>query len=485
MRNWFRKRQTGELEQLREENARLRAENAQLRQENAQLTVRVAELEARVTELKVRLEQNSRNSSKPPSSDPPSTPTLPKKPSSGRKPGGQPGHPRHQRELVPIGNVDKVIPVKPKDCRGCHALLAGHDANPHRHQITEIPEIKPHITEYQLHTLTCEKCNMATTAVLPEGIPQGVFGPKTVAIVSLLTGFYHLGRRQAMQAMRDLFGIRMCLGSVTACEQITSRALKMPVLEAQAYVKEQNVKHADETSWYEGISRKRVWLWVALTEKVTVILIRASRGADIAKDLLGEALGVLVTDRWLGYTWWPLKWRQLCWAHLKRHFQLFAELGGKAERIGLGLLEETKLLFEWWYRVRDGTLARSTFRAYVAPLRKRVEALLREGAVCGQKKVEGMCREILKLEPALWTFVRIAGVSPTNNSAERSIRSSVIWRRICFGTHSEAGSRFVERIMTVVCTLKQQERNIVEYVRYCVEATMKGSHSPSLLPVAT
>lgn len=470
MRNWLRKQRTGELERLREENIKLAA--------------RVAELEALVAELRARLEQNSRNSSKPPSSDPPSTPVLPKKPSSGRKPGGQPGHSGQQRELVPAGQVDETIPVKPKNCRGCHAPLAGLDAAPHRHQITEIPEIRPRITEYQLHTLTCEKCHVATTAVLPEGVCQGAFGPKTIAIVSLLTGFYHLGRRQAMQAMRDIFGIRMCLGSVTSCEQITSQALQTPVLEAQSYVKEQHVKHADETSWYEGISRKRVWLWVALTEKVTVILIRTSRGADIAKDLLGAALGVLVTDRWLGYTWWPLKWRQLCWAHLKRHFQLFAELGGKAERIGLGLLDETKLLFEWWYRVRDGTLARSTFRVYVAPLRKRVKALLREGTVCGQKKVEGMCREILKLEPALWTFVRIAGVSPTNNSAERAIRSSVIWRRICFGTHSAAGSRFVERIMTVVCTLKQQERNIVDYVRRCVEATIQGEHLPSLLPSA-
>lgn len=484
MRNWFSKHRTSELERRREENAGLRAENAQLREENAKLVARVTELEALVAELRARLEQNSRNSSKPPSSDPPSTPALPKKPGSGRKSGGQPGHPGHQRELVPTGEVDETIPVKPKKCRGCHASLAGHDAEPHRHQITEIPQIRPRITEYQLHTLICEKCHVATTASLPEGIGQGAFGPKAVAIMSLLTGFYHLGRRQAMQAMQDLFGIRMCLGSVTACEQITSRALKTPVLEAQAYVKEQNVKHADETSWYEGISRKRVWLWVALTEKVTVILIRASRGADVAKDLLGEAFGVLVTDRWLGYTWWPLKWRQLCWAHLKRHFQLFVELGGKSERIGMALLDETKLLFEWWYRVRDGTLARSTFRAYVAPLRKRVEALLREGTVCGQKKVAGMCREILKLEPALWTFVRIAGVSPTNNSAERSIRSSVLWRRICFGTHSEAGSRFVERIMTVVCTLKQQERNIVDYVTRCVEAAMKGDCSPSLLPSA-
>lgn len=477
MRNWFRRRQPGELEQLREENARLREENAQLKAHTVKLGARIAELES-------RLKQNSTNSSKPPSSDPPSTPTTPSKPGSGRKPGGQPGHQGHRRELVPIEKVDKIIPVKPKDCRGCHAPLTGEDADPHRHQVTEIPEIRPHITEYQLHTLACARCHVETTAVLPEGVPEGVFGPHTVAIASLLTGFYHLGRRPASQAMWDLFGVRICLGSVTSCEQITSRALEAPVIEAQAYVKEQTVKNADETSWYEGISRKKVWLWVAVTEKVTAILIRASRGTEIARDLLGEAFGVLVTDRWCAYTWWPLKWRQLCWAHLKRHFQAFAEAGGKAERIGLALLEETKLLFEWWHRVRDGTLARSTFRNYVVPLRKRVEALLHEGTVCGHSKIEGMCREILKLEPALWTFVRVEGVEPTNNVAERTIRPGVIWRKICFGTHSEAGSRFVERIMTVVCTLKQQDRNIVDYVTNCVRAAMKGDRSPSLLPSA-
>lgn len=473
MRNWFRR--TDELEQLREENA-------QLRQENAQLKARIVDLEALVAKLEARLSQNSGNSSKPPSSDPPWAPSNAKKKGSGRKPGGQPGHQDHQREIVPVEKVDKVIPIKPDQCRGCNAPLTGEDAEPHRHQVTEIPPIQPQVTEYQLHTLTCTQCHMETTAVLPEGVPQGAFGPHLVAVASLLTGFYHMGRRSAMQAMCDLFGVRMCLGSIISCEQIVSAALEAPVVEAQAHVKQQNVKNADETSWYEGIHRTKVWLWVALTEKVTVILIRASRSSEIAKDLLGEVFGVLVTDRWTGYLWWPVKWRQLCWSHLKRHFQFFAESGGQAERIGLALLDETNLLFEWWQRVRDGTLARSTFRTYVAPLRKRVEALLREGTVCGHQKIEGMCREILKLEPALWTFVRLAGVSPTNNAAERAIRSSVIWRKICFGTHSEAGSRFVERIMTVVCTLKQQDRNIVDYVKNCVEASMTGHRIPSLLP---
>jgi transposase len=284
--------------------------------------------------------------------------------------------------------------------------------------------------------------------------------------------------------MLDLFGLRMSLGSVPACERTVSAVLQEPVTEAQAYVKEQDVKQADETSWYEGAARKTVWLWVAFTEQVTVFLIRASRGTDVAKDLLGQALGVLVTDRWCAYTWWPLKWRQLCWAHLKRHFQAFVEAGGQAGRIGQALLTEEKLLFEWWHRIRDGTLARSTFRVYTVALRRRVKILLRRGSVCGHGKTQATCREILKLEPAMWTFVRLARVSPTNNASERAIRRGVIWRKLCFGTHSEAGSRFAERMLTVTATLRQQGRGVVDYLTSSIEASLRGERPQSLLPMA-
>lgn len=465
--------------------------NRQLEKQVKALTEKVAQLcqenlrlKARVSELEERLGQNSRNTSKPPSSDPPSTPPPPPKTGSGRKPGGQPGHQGHQRELVPEADVDEIIPVKPTQCRDCGASLHGEDPAPRRHQVAEIPKIKPSITEYQLHALCCGRCNAVTTAGLPPGVPPGAFGPRAVATVSLLSSFYRLGRRSAAEAMLDLFGLRMSLGSVPACERIASAVLAEPVTEAQAYVKEQSVKQADETSWYEGSARKTVWLWVAFTEQVTVFLIRASRGTDVAKDLLGQALGVLVTDRWCAYTWWPLRWRQLCWAHLKRHFQAFVDAGGQAGRVGEALLAEEKLLFEWWHRVRDGTLARSTFRVYVVALRRRVNALLRRGTVCGHGKTEATCREILKLEPALWTFVRLVGVSPTNNASERAIRRGVIWRKLCFGTHSEAGSRFAERMLTVTATLRQQGRGVVDYVTSSIEASLRGERPQSLLPMA-
>ena len=210
--------------------ARLRWDNAQLREENIRLKARVAELEE-------RLGQNSRNSSKPPATDPPSTPDRPPRSGSGRSPGGQPGHPGHKRELAPPERVTETIPLKPVHCRGCGAALSDEDPDPYRHQVTAIPKIEPLITEYQLHTLTCAHCQAVTRATLPEGVPAGAFDPRTVAIVSLLTGFYHLGRRQAAAAMWDLFGVTMSLGAVSSCERATSAALETPVAEAQAYVK--------------------------------------------------------------------------------------------------------------------------------------------------------------------------------------------------------------------------------------------------------
>ena len=237
------KREKAIEQRLRRENEQLRQRNAQLEKENARLQERLAKLEGRVG-------QNSRNSSLPPSSDPPWTPALPPKPSSGRKPGGQPGHRGHQRELAPPEKVKQTVPVKPQNCRGCGSALKGQDPNPHRHQVVELPKIEPDITEYQLHTLECARCGVTTTAALPEYVPRGAFGPRAVAVASLLSGYFRLGKRPVVEAMWYLFGVRIALGSVSSCERTTSEALKEPVTEAQAHVKEQQIKQGDETSWY-------------------------------------------------------------------------------------------------------------------------------------------------------------------------------------------------------------------------------------------
>ena len=437
-------------------------------------------LQVRIAELEERLGQNSRNSSRPPSSDSPAVAPPAPRPPSGRAPGGQPGHEGHHRLLLPIEQVDAVVPLTPPQCRGCGGRLRGEDPTPRRHQVTELPRVRPQVTEYQLHTLACAQCGLVTTTALPPGVPTGAFGPRLAATVAVCTGVYHLSKRTTEGLLADLFGVELALGTVTACEQTVSAVLAAPVAEARAYVQEQAVAHADETGWREG--RQRAWLWVAVTALVTVFLIHTRRGRVAAQALLGAFAGILVTDRWSAYAHWPLARRQLCWAHLVREFTAFTERGGAAARIGRALLDETTPMFAWWPRVRDGTLGREPFRTAMGPLRARVEALLQDGAACRHAKTAGTCREMLKLAPALWTFIDVPGVEPTNNAAERALRPAVLWRKGCFGTHSAGGSRFVERMLTVAATLKQQRRNVVDYVTQACVAALHRQPAPSLLP---
>ncbi|HEX2246578.1 MAG TPA: IS66 family transposase, partial [Arthrobacter sp.] len=253
------------------------------------------------------------------------------------------------------------------------------------------------------------------------------------------------------------------------------------VAEARAYVHAQPTAYADETGWREG--QHRAWLWTVVTAWVTVFAIRRPRSGRVAQELLGDRFwGWLVTDRWSAYTWYPTWRRQVCWAHLRRDIEAMIDRGGRSREIGEALRAQTRQMFQWWHRVRDGMLAHGTFARYMWPVRREVERLLAMGQRCGVPKTEGSCREILKLRQALWTFVRHEGVEPTNNAAERAIRPGVLWRKGSFGTQSAEGSRFVEAMMTVVATLKQQHRNVLDYVTAACEAALNGQPAPSLLP---
>jgi transposase len=446
----------------------------------AQLRAEVAQLKATIEELAQRLGRNSRNSSQPPSADPPQTLPRVRHEPSGRRAGGQPGHEGQARALLPEETVDAVIPVKPVQCLHCQHPLQGADPQPQRHQVTEIPRVKPVVTEYQLHRLVCPVCGAATRAELPTGVPRGGFGPRVQAVTALCTGAYHLSRRTTQTVLEDLFGVSMSLGTVANLEQATTQALVAPVAEARAFVHAQPVAYLDETGWREG--RQRAWLWTAVTSCVTVFVVRLSRGAIVAQELLGERFwGWLVTDRWSAYTWYPVWRRQVCWAHLLRDIAAMIERGGRSAQIGEALQAQAGQMFHWWHRVRDGTLAHASFETYMRPIRQEVERLLTAGQTCGVPKTAGVCRELLKVRQALWTFVRHPGVEPTNNAAERAIRPGVLWRKGSFGTQSAEGSRFVETMMTVVATLKQQQRHVLDYLTAACEATLCGKSVPSLL----
>ena len=446
------------------------------------LTSIVHALQEQVGTLQEQLNQTSRNSSRPPSSDLPQQ-RRPPRPRGQRHRGGQPGHPGSTRTLIPVAEVDEVVVIKPAQCTHCQTLLSGDDPKPWRHQVIEIPPLKPVVTEYQWHQLACPSCGVTTRAPWPQGVPSGTYGPRVQATVALCTGAYRVSKRTTQQAMAEVFGVPMSIGTISSLEKATTEAVAAPVEEARMYGQGQAVAHLDETRWRQGSTQ--AWLWVAMTSLVTVFVVRMSRGGQVARELLGERFsGSLVTDRYSAYNGYPVRWRQLCWAHLLRDFAAMRDRGGSSEALGDALLTQAHQMFSWWHRVREGTLQHSTFRSYMTPLRREVERLLEAGRRCGVPKTAGTCRDILQRREALWTFVQVEEVEPTNNAAERAIRPGVLWRKGSFGTQSAEGSRFVESMMSVVTTLKQQQRNVLEYLTAACEAALWGEAAPSLLPAS-
>lgn len=443
------------------------------------LTKRVDALTKENERLKEQLGMSSRNSSKPPSSDPPTVPRQPKEP-TGRKPGGQGGHKRHMRELFPPEKVRSVTECKPERCKGCHHRLHGEDPKPDRHQIADLPKVEPLVDEYRLHTLRCKRCGCRTRGKLPEGTPNGWFGPTVIATITLLLGVYGLSRRDVADLMRDMFGLPISTGGVIGCQKIGAEALSAAHAQAHAQVPKAKVKYADETGWTVG--SLYACLWVVVTSSVTVFRIQAERSRAAARKVLGKTSGLLGTDRYSVYDFWPARMHQFCWAHLTRLFVRFTERSDpKAVVVGKALLIAKDEMFTWWHRVRDGTLARSTFRHYMGPLRSRVTGILEEGTRASCEKTRRTCLRLLKHTTCLWTFVDKEGIEPTNNTGERAIRRPVIIRKTSFGSQSEHGCRFLERVLTVHATLRQRGRSVHAFVVEACRAHMLGLRTPSLL----
>ena len=431
-------------------------------------------IEARLADLEVRLNQDSSNSSKPPSSDPPHAKPAPPRAVSGRRKGGQPGHPRRSRPDLP---PDSVVELRASACARCSHPLAGDDPAPLRHQVVEIPPIRPHVAEYRRHRLQCPRCGTVACPALPSDA-RGGYGPRVQAVCALLAGAYRVGKRGIARLCRDLFGVPISPAAVCDLQGKSAAALEPVVREAQAYVAGRPA-NVDETGWREG--RKRGWLWVAVTASVTVFLVRLSRARAVLADLIPGGLGVLTTDRYPVYDHLPVDKRQVCWAHLRRDFQAMIDRRNDGSAVGDDLLIHADILLVQWRRVRDGTLTRRGFRqSYLGWIREEVLAQLRRGAACGCPSTAGVCRELLAVEPALYTFAIVEGVEPTNNAAERALRHAVCWRKTSFGTDSPAGSRFVERVLTVVSTCRQQGRDVLHFLADCCRAAAGGVEPPSL-----
>ena len=398
-----------------------------------------------------------------------------------RKRGGQPGHPGHARALLPADKVTERVTLIPDRCSDCGQVLSGTDPAPFIHQVVEVPPLCPKVTEYQCHRLVCPGCGKGTRAPLPEGVALSAFGPRLCWLVAILSGKYHLSKRMVEEMLSDFLGVTLSLGSVSALEKTVTQALCKPACEAMAALKTSAVVHQDETGWRQ--EHKKAWLWVAVTETVTVFVIDRHRSQKVSKEMIGQAYGgTVVSDRWSAYLWLPDEQRQLCWSHLLRDFEELVAVGGDGARLGKELYQQARRLFRYWHRVREKTLPFCALARKMKPVRREVKNLLVDGVRYFTGKAKSLSRELLGHEPALWRFVTTPGVEPTNNVAERALRQAVLWRRGSFGTQSEAGSTFVARILTVIATLKQHGRNVLEYVTAACQAQLLGQQAPSLLP---
>lgn len=454
-------------------------------------------LSARLSELEEKLNQNSQNSSKPPSTDTLKPSVAEKRSRKQRQSGRGESSSRQVRRLKPSDVCDWVHEVKPSVCQNCGAPLGGEDARPHRHQEIELPAIEPLLTEYRLHQLSCSQCGQKTRASLPVGVCASGYGERLSAMVAMLSGPYRQSYRQVSGLMSELFGVHLSRGCIGRIRSEISEAVSEPVSAAQAYVQSQPVLHSDETGFVQGNRdghnphRKKGWLWVLTTPLVSFFSVALSRSQETAKDLIGEAYtGIVISDRCSAYTWIELSHWQVCWAHLKRDFTAIAERTGASQTIGEALLRRQRRLFRWWHRVRNGTQSREQFIQQVNYLRQGFKAVLEKSAALSFKaddktplaKTVRTCRRLLKIEPALWNFVYLSGVEPTNNAAERALRPAVIWRRTSFGSQSQSGSLFVARMLTVTASLKAQGRNTLDFLSEACLAARTGAVPPSLLP---
>jgi transposase len=443
----------------------------------AQAIIRL--LLARLAELEARLNKTPRNSSLPPSSEHPHAKPVPQRQKSGRKPGGQHGHPKHERALIPPEQCQAVIPIKPDACRRCGQSLAGGDPEPLRHQVWEIPEIKPLVTEYQLHRLACPCCHATTCGQLPTGVPQSQAGPRLVALVALLMGCFKQSKRRVALFLEQVLNQPCSPGWVVKLQTQATAALTPAYDELAAQLPTERVLGIDESPTKEA--RLKSWLWTFVASSYTVFALRTTRAATVLKDLLTDNFdGVVNCDRAKMY--WKIGRPQWCWAHLKRDFQaLIDHPDHQVKRLGRDLMRPTRDLFRHWARYRDGTITRKGMLRLMRPIRQRIDSLLLRGAFSGNSKLVGMCEPLYDHRDWLWTFLDVEGVEPTNNASERALRPAVIWRKLSFGTQSAAGSRFVETILTVVETCHKQSRNSFEYLTAALQAHFAGQHAPSLL----
>ena len=496
-------------EQLQRENERLQRENQDLRRQVAERDKQVADAEKQIADAEEQIadlerqlalrKRNSTNSSKPPSSDglAGDQRMRGRKRKSKRKPGGQPGHPGHHRPLVPTAEVDAVQVLLPKQCGHCGRKLpqkpsqVSTQGEPRRHQVTEVPAVKAHITEYQFPNVVCGDCGKTTRAPLPEEI-AGHFGPQLTALIAYWTVVCRLPRRLVEAMLADVLGIEISLGSTQKAWEEVSRAVQQPVQQLQEQLPREAVLNADETGWRTNGDKR--WIWALVAQQFVFYVVASTRGGDVLVSLLGAVFrGILCSDRWVVYLTYHSGQMQLCWAHLKRNILGIAEYARSpsSRQFCRDALAIVARLFRLWYRFRGDVrdrrgkpqpIDRRQLILKSIPLQKKLFALAEAHLDDADREVRNLARALFVHFERLFTFLEEEGVEPTNNIAERTLRTAVQWRKISFGNRSANGEIATARLLTVTQTCKRQQRHVLAYLTDAVNCHRRKAATPSLLP---
>ena len=447
----------------------------------AVLWAEIQMLKRRVQELEAQLKQNSSNSSKPPSSDPPWVKRRPPEKPSGRKPGGQPGHPGKARDLLPPDKVSKFVEVQPERCAGCGAPLdASSRVHAAVHQVVDLPESAAMVTQYNQWQCRCERCGGVTQGELPPGVPRIPFGPRLMALVGLLSSRFKMSRRDVQSLLSDLYGIDLSLGAVQGCCEQVSRAVAAAAEKVASSITAAPAVHADETGWKE--KGKRRWLWTATTPDAEVFRIAEGRGREALDALLPESFeGKVHSDRWRPYERFGDDRNQICHAHLRRDFQALIDRGGEAKPIGERLLLGSDRMFRVWHAFERGEIPQDDMARRMRGVQVHWGRSLSLAMQSADRKTAALGRNLDRRWHALWTFLYYEEVEPTNNDAERALRRAVLWRKCSFGTQSDDGSRFVERMLTVVGTAKRRSILVFDWLTRACQAFVSNEPAPLLV----
>ena len=460
----------------------LSAQNDRLEAQVGKLTAKVAGQDERIAQLERRLGRSSRNSSQPPSTDLPGAPPRRGKDPSGRKQGGQPGHEGKGRELLATSAVDEVVEHWPKGCgcghvfEPCELVAAG---GPARHQVEELPLLAVTVTEHQCQRVRCPDCGARPRGELPVGVGASAFGQRFHAAVAVLSTRNRISRRDVVELCEQLFGARISSGTVDAILARVADVLEDPYDDLLERVRAADSLNMDETGWHTSGQRRA--LWGAFTDRHAILRIRADRHEDHAKDLLGQTTAIVTSDRWWAYGHLPVRRRQVCWAHLQRDFAAHAEGLGAEKAFGEAGLRTCQALF-WAWEVFQHTADRRDLKLAIRALRRELKPILRtySGKAPRYRYTRGMARNLLKVWPALWTFADHRAIEPTNNHAERALRSAVIYRKLSLGSQSDDGERRIERLLSANTTCRLQRRSLHAYLIDALAAHTRGDPAPLL-----